>query len=112
IAAYPPLKSTEGSGHRHDLPRPSRWLEVPVTRRLLWPNKFAIVRKRDASIVMPKLQSRHRSVLELGKVIRRETVPQRVVRPLSNASVATRRMERLKKGFLFWRHRPFVLPMR
>ena len=72
-----------------DSPRSLRRFNVPESLGLFRPNKFAVVRERDAAVVMAKLQRRVGSVLEMRQVIGREAVPQRVVRPFGDASGET-----------------------
>ena len=73
--------------HLHDLARSVGWFDLPESRSLFWLHQFAVVRERYATVMVSKLQSSRRSVLEVRHVIAGEAVSQRVLRPLPDGSV-------------------------
>ena len=70
-----------------------RWRDVPVSLRVLWPNKLAVVIEDHPTVGVSHFKSERGRVVEVRQVVGRERVSQRVVWPISYASGGARRVQ-------------------
>ena len=59
--------------------------DLPVTLRLLWLHQLPVMPEDQSRVSVPDLQCQLCRIVELGKMVRGEAVPQRVLRPVSNS---------------------------
>jgi hypothetical protein len=69
-----------------------RWADVPVPLRFLRPHELAVVIEDHPAVGVSHFQRERRRVVEVRQMVARERMPQRVIRPLCDASGCARRV--------------------